>query len=75
MLERKKKINELELEEMDKSDHYGLLLFDDLKFSSVARYKLYKRTDFDKGDLIKEFMARKRSVRRVVLEDDISDLS
>ena len=29
-LEKKKRINELEHEEMTKSEHYGLLLFDDL---------------------------------------------
>ena len=74
-LEKKKKINELEHEEMAKSEHYGMLLLDDLKFNAVARYKLYKYGDWEKGDLIKDALCRKRSVRKAVLDEDISDLS
>ena len=55
--------------------NYEFLLFDDLKFQTVANHLLFKDGDYNKGSEAFHQNLTSRELRKVVLRDDVSDLS
>ena len=54
--------------------NYEFLLFDDLKFSSMAKSMLFNRGDFDMGCELWNGNMNQREIRQVLLQDEIQNL-
>ena len=70
----KKRLTDLEQEAMG-GDAYGPLIYDDLKFQAMAQHKLVQDGQVELYDQIDENKVKKRDMRRLVLSEDITELS